>query len=117
MSECQSTETMGARFTPLAVEMMIHFHTSAAPFDRLAYPACMETLHWMLKEQLVEPADHGLGSTYRPTSRGQAWAWMLCNTPLPELEWIDRRQGASRPTLWIEAHERRARLKAERDAK
>lgn len=103
MEGCVSTNTLGARHSPLMVEMLIHFHVSAAPFDRLQAPACMEVLHWMLTENLVEPADAGYGATYRTTDRGQAWMRMICDTPLPELEWIDRRKGAARPSLRLKA--------------
>jgi len=84
--------------TPLHIELMIHYYTSSAEFKRIEAPACSEyakqLVGWGLledSENKVRISNSSVVASYQSTPRGKAFVEMLCNTPLPQLSFIDPR--------------------------
>jgi hypothetical protein len=79
--------------TPLALSMLVHFHTHA-PDD--AFPdlrANLMDLAWLLEEGIVEDVGEEGELHFSLTGRGVAWLEMILATPLPVQQWSDPRSG------------------------
>ena len=72
--------------TPIAIEILLHFHASPLPHPLSAYPAVAAEIESQLKNGLIEP-DKG---AYRTTERGKAHVQQLCNLPFPTQMWVDK---------------------------
>lgn len=86
--------------TPAEIEVLIHFHAGAQCHPRSQAPAVIEATKRFLQEGLIEvPVAPGLMAPptapgiYRTTARGKVLVEMLCNTPLPVVQWVDPRSG------------------------
>lgn len=85
--------------TPLAIEMLIWFHTrgaEAGPFPNIRMGSPQgEIVAGFLAEGIIE-AYEGTSPqhTYRTTDRGKAWLTMMLDTPMPKQVWIDPRRAA-----------------------
>lgn len=89
--------------TPLALEMLIWFHTRAAaagPFEGLERGPQSEIMRQFLTEGIIEPYDGtSPAHTYRTTDKGRAWLDMILATPQPRLVWADPRLADDRDIL------------------
>ena len=83
--------------TPLALEMLIWFHTRApadATFPNIRKGPQSEIVDWFLREGIifqVENADFG----FKTTERGDAWLKLCLDTPMPVQLWVDPRNKAA----------------------
>lgn len=84
--------------TPLALEMLIWFHTrgaAAGAFPRIELKPQLEVVNWFLDEDIIEPHDGASPQyTYRTTEKGAAWLGMMLETPMPRRVWVDPRRAA-----------------------
>lgn len=71
--------------TPLQIQMLLHFHCVAAPFEPWG-PAHSEALEWFISEGVVDVMD-GLDRP-RLTARGEAYVKFLCDMPFPVAQWV-----------------------------
>ena len=89
--------------TPLALEMLVWFHTRAAaagPFEGIERGPQSEIMRQFLVEGIIEPYDStSPAHTYRTTDKGRAWLEMILDTPQPKLVWADPRMPAERDFL------------------
>ena len=74
--------------TPLAIEILLHFHVSPLPHPLSAYPAIAAEIESQLRDGLIEPAKEGYH--YQTTERGKAHIRQLCNLPFPTQMWADK---------------------------
>ena len=72
--------------TPLAIDILLHFHVSPLPHPLSAYPAVADEIESQLRDGMIEP-DKG---AYRTTDRGDAHIRHLCNVPFPTQMWVDK---------------------------
>ncbi len=72
--------------TPLAIEILLHFHVSPLPHPLSAYPAVAAEIESQLNNGLIEEEK----ASYRTTERGKAHVQQLCNLPFPTQMWVDK---------------------------
>lgn len=72
--------------TPLAIEILLHFHVSPLPHPLSAYPAVADEIESQLRDGLIEEEK----ASYRTTERGKAHIRQLCNLPFPTQMWADK---------------------------
>lgn len=75
-------------FTPLHIELMLHFSTSDAPFHQPS-PVAEDYTSDLIDKGLVQKTAYGHGVT----SAGRAFIDLLCSTPLPVSGFFDPRDG------------------------
>lgn len=77
-------------WTPLHIELMIHYRCSAARFARPEAPAVIDYTQELIAHGLVEPVlePRQYPHDYRATEKGEAFLEMICRTPLPRLAWV-----------------------------
>lgn len=80
-------------WSPLAVEMLLHYHCSPDAHPQITNPVHLQAVHdWCLVGALEEEDDDADDTgRYSITSRGRALVTMICNTPLPEARFVDPR--------------------------
>lgn len=78
------------KVTPLAIEMLIHFVCTVAPWPRQNAPACQEMREWFVEMGLLEVVADDRWNA-KATPRAHAWLDLICETPLPEQRWVDPR--------------------------
>ncbi len=77
------------QFTPLHIELMVHYATSYAQFERHTAPTVCDYTEHLVNLGLVESASgESHERTWRATDRGVAFLEMICKTPLPRLAWV-----------------------------
>jgi hypothetical protein len=77
------------KMTPLAIEMILHFHITREPYPNSHCGPQQEILKEFLDRGLIEfPLDIG---QYRTTEKGAAWVEMICATPYPVIRFVDPR--------------------------
>ena len=81
------------KLTPSDIEVLLHFYMFPEAHPRWKAPAVVSAIHYfigekMLVEDLKSPGERRV---YHVTERGGKFIEMLCETPIPELEWIDPR--------------------------
>lgn len=72
--------------TPLAIEILLHFHVSPLPHPLSSYPAVAAEIESQLNNGLIEEEK----ASYRTTERGNAHIRQLCNLPFPTQMWADK---------------------------
>lgn len=81
--------------TPLALEMLIWFHTrasSAGPFPNIHLDPQADIVQWFTEFGIIEPYEGASEAyTYQTTKRGDAWLKLCLNTPMPVQLWVDPR--------------------------
>ncbi len=80
------TSPANPRWTPLHLELILHYRTKAGPFPQAAASAVVSYTKELLAHKLIEPANDKSG--YASTARGDAFVEILCNTPLPVQKWV-----------------------------
>ena len=76
------------RWTPLHIELMIHYHCSCAPIINADAPAVIEYTRHLLDDGLII-SDEVRASGYTSTTKGEAFVSLLCRTPIPRMAFVD----------------------------
>ena len=74
--------------SPLDIEVLIHYNSSATQHPRIHAPAVQETIKKFMKDGILEP-DEVETHIHRTTARGRALLKVICATPYPEPVWLD----------------------------
>jgi len=72
--------------TPLAMEMLIWFHTRsflAGPFPNIEREPQQEIVAWFLRAGIIEQVE-SIRDTYTATSKGSEWLARALQTPIPD---------------------------------
>jgi hypothetical protein len=72
--------------TPFELEVLMHYFVSQSEFQRINAPAFKGAVGRLIGDDLLE-----LDGSYKVTTRGRAYMYMLLDTPLPEHGWVDPR--------------------------
>lgn len=87
--ESRSTLATGSgSWTPLHIELMIHYCCSCSPFPRADAPAVIDYTRQLIECGLVEETADDPRRNYRATPMGEAFLELVCRTPLPRLAWV-----------------------------
>ena len=83
---------------PSQIELLIYFHIHPEPHPESGEIWYETAFRFLVDQALVKvaPNSEGTGIEARPvtfttTKRGRALVKMICDTPLPEQQWIDPR--------------------------
>lgn len=78
---------------PAQLRVLLHSHYMSDPLERSS--TVRDAIALLLSEDLIkdrEGVDPLTRNGYETTDRGRAYIKMLCDTPLPVLEWRDPRE-------------------------
>jgi hypothetical protein len=75
-------------WTPLHIELMIHYCCSCSHFPRADAPAVIDYTRQLIECGLVEETADDPRRNYRATPMGEAFLELVCRTPLPRLAWV-----------------------------
>lgn len=75
--------------TPNNIDVLIHYHVSLQPHERIHAPAVIEATEMLLNEGAIVPAPDGRKDCYTTTRKGKAWLAALENVPCPQEAYID----------------------------
>lgn len=81
---------------PAAVGLLIHFRCYPRALDQPNAGTTKKWISYFLSYDLII-ADNDSVTGYEITKRGVALMNMICNTPLPEREYVDPRDGCIIP--------------------
>ncbi len=91
-AEAESGSLAGAHgsaaWTPLHIELMIHYRCCACRFPRSNAPAVIDYTEQLESLGLIRETNTGEGGDYRATEKGEAFLELVCRTPLPQMAWI-----------------------------
>lgn len=73
--------------TPNDIDVLLHYHCSGKPHERLHAPAVQEAIQWFIEEDILCVNFQG---QMRTTSRGRALVETLCNVEFPRRKWVDK---------------------------
>jgi hypothetical protein len=85
---------MAMNMTPCEIEFMLHCYYSPEPHPRYYAPAITEAARRLTKEGLIKYDDcieYGR-PIYKATEKGKFYVKILCETPFPELRYVDPRE-------------------------
>ena len=77
---------MSKKFTPLHIELIIHYHCICKPPLNHDAPAVIEFTEELVNLGLINK-DGTSGSGYRCTDKGNVFVEKICNTELPVQYW------------------------------
>lgn len=81
---------MDNKFTPLHIELMLHYHCSCAKLDNADAPSVVEYTQQLSQMGLIEFCkDHELNRAWGSTDKGKAFVEVICNVEVPRLAWVD----------------------------
>lgn len=72
------------RWTPLHIELMLHYYTTSVPHPNIHAPAVLDFTDDLLKLDLIERTKE-TKSGFKVTKHGKVWADAICSTPIPHL--------------------------------
>lgn len=72
------------RWTPYMIKLVLHHHTSPAPFDYKHAPIYPETIGMLCAAGILVEED----GTFTTTDLGKAMVEMWCNTPIPIVQHV-----------------------------
>lgn len=75
------------KFTPLHIELMIHYYAVNEPLKQASAPAVISFTADLIELGVIRE-DKDSGSGYSATDKGSAWVDKICSTPLPVQQWI-----------------------------
>lgn len=81
-----SPRSASVRWTPLHIELMIHYRCSPARLTNQSAPAVVDYTADLHAHGLIED-DNSRESGWSATERGEAFIEALCRTQLPEKVW------------------------------
>jgi hypothetical protein len=74
-------------WSPYDISIILHHHTSHAPFPREASPAYQSTVNMLVSYGVL----HRDGERWTTTKLGQALVEMWCSQPIPVAKYVDPR--------------------------
>ena len=77
--------------TPNDIDVMLHYHVSPHPHERVHAPAVQEAINMFVKNGMLRPSKDNGGSGFCVTTKGQVWIDMLLATPFPVERFVDPR--------------------------
>jgi hypothetical protein len=77
---------MSMRMTPVCIQALMHWHYCDEPLP--VTPAFTDAIKVLRTSGLIDRLPDDKHTT---TARGKAYVEMICNTPFPEMAWIDPR--------------------------
>jgi hypothetical protein len=80
--------TGSASWTPLHIELMIHYRCSACRFPRSDAPAVIDYTEQLKSHGLIRETTDDETGDYRATEKGEAFLELVCRTPLPQMAWV-----------------------------
>lgn len=77
--------------TPLHINLMLHYHTTPAPYaerdpEHANSPAVLSMRAELIKWGLIEPSSDG--TTWCSTEKGSAYVKHLCAVQVPIAQWV-----------------------------
>ena len=72
--------------TPYEIRLLIHFHTTPAPYKHTDAPIYQPTIDSFVANGLIKKDD----DSYQTTERGAAHIEQLCATPWPVQRWVNQ---------------------------
>jgi len=72
--------------TPYEIRLLIHYHTTPAPYEGASAPIYQPTVDSFVENNLIEKVD----GSYQTTDRGAAHIEQLCATPWPVQRWVNQ---------------------------
>lgn len=75
--------------TPNNIDVLIHYHCSPGPHERIHARAVREATEMLLNEGAIMPAPDGRKDCYNTTRKGAAWLAALENVSCPREAYID----------------------------
>lgn len=85
------TRPANERWSPFEIHVLLHHYASTGPFERKDAPAYREAIDKFTSIGLCEPASH---IPCKVTPLGAALVKMWCETPIPEVRYVDPRIAA-----------------------
>jgi hypothetical protein len=87
--------------SPLEIEICLHYHSRVDdhPWLSSGAPIVPQVFGGMMENGLLVKCSANPNRCYEPTGKLHAYAHMLCDTPLPERAWVDKRTNSVVQTL------------------
>lgn len=85
---CRSVAANHPRWTPLHIELMLHYCASNVRHPRAHAPAVADCTKELQKHGLIELTPDESPVDYAATEKGKAFLELICQTPLPVRAWM-----------------------------
>ena len=77
---------MNTIWTPLHIELMLHYYCSCEEYPTADAPSVIEFTGNLEANDLIK-SDYPKKNKYCATEKGEAFVQKICNTPLPKRKW------------------------------
>jgi hypothetical protein len=81
---------MRAIYSPNNINVLLHYHCSPEPHERIEAPAVQEAVELLLSEGAIRPDEAQGPNCYRTTPLGMAWVEALCRVTTPRAVFVDQ---------------------------